>query len=292
VTLAVLLWFLAALSILAAGIAYQARLNIKLSQLQLERARVAAAADGAIQLTLAEMQVAQQTGEVVDPGQFVRGYQLGGLPVQVSVVPVGGLVSLNSAPVELLASLFAGIGPVTPAAAEELARNVVDWRSPSYAAAGEGASAMLRGGRFQAIEDLLAVRGINRDMYERLRDLVYVAQQEADGVDWLSAPLQVITALGGVDRARALDIIESRRAGSLGTVALPQDIDTTFQASGPAATFRIDAVVELGGAQYLRRRWADTTRPGADGFPWHFFRTEPVRAPGSWHLAASPGGGG
>ena len=56
VALAVVVWFIAGMSLLVAGIVSQARVDIQLAQLHLFRAQAEAAGDGAIHLLMAELQ--------------------------------------------------------------------------------------------------------------------------------------------------------------------------------------------------------------------------------------------
>ena len=287
VTLAILLWFLAALSLLAATIMYTARVDIKMAQMHRQQAEVEALGDGAIQLALADLQIAKQQGEYSGRGLFSRQYELAGSLIAVNLVPVSGLVSINRAPPELLAALLIGAVDIAPDYAQELAKNVVEWRSPADAGLFENATLKeaddqygARNGRFEAPEDLLMVPGINREIFEQIKDLVYVAQQEQPGVDWLSAPVSLIMALGGLDERRARQVSELRGEGSLGAVELPADVDTRFQEDVASSSMRADALVPAPDRQFIRQRWVNTAQAGADGLPWSFFRTQAARVAG------------
>ena len=50
----------------------------------------------------------------------------------------------------------------------------------------------------------------------------------------------------------------------------------SFQGSPALDSYRVDAVVEVDGTVYRRRRWVDKSVKGGDGLPWHFFRNDPV----------------
>ncbi len=286
VTLAVMLWFLAALALLAAGISYQARVDIKLAQLQRERAESIAAADGAIQMALLERQLAQQQMLEDQPRNFTATYRLGSHNVEVMATPLDGLISVNVAPPELLALLFAGVGGMAPEAANLLAQSVVEWRTPrTYNPGAIQANTGVvwpsgyqpRYGRLRILEDLLLIPGMNRAVMDRIRDAVYVAPQEATGVNWSTAPASVLQAIVGGDAALAQQIVQSRGEQGADLGLPPADLSGEFLLATSSTLYRMDAVVRVGGKKYLRRRWADTSASGQDGLPWSFFRSEPVR---------------
>lgn len=293
VALAILVWFLAAMSLLVAGIVMQARVDIKLAQLHATRARVEAAADGAIQLALADLmwsELNEQFSPRAVSGSF---HSVGDIDVSVSFVRLSGLVDLNMAPQELLFVLFAAIEGMDEEVADELSASVVKWRYGDFApgqyeagAYGEpaGGGVELEGmtephsGRFEAIEDLLLIQGVDRRIFEAIQDSVYVAQAGQAGVDWVSAPVPVLRALGEMDDEAARDLAESRSLEQGGDLLIPEGLNLDFQAEAELSTYRADALVVLDDTVYLRRRWVDRARGGADGLPWRFFRTEAVRA--------------
>jgi len=282
VALAVVIWFLAAMSILVAGIVYQARMDSRLTQLQVSQARAVAVADGAIQLALADMIRMEREGESVSRGTRAGVYSLADARVTVGFTPVTGLVDLNMASEELLVALFAYGAGTGEKVAEELALNMIEWRSPAAAggrtnpAQNPGLSE-LRHGRFQAVEDLMLVPGIGRDIFESIRDSVYVAQQGQAGVDWASAPASVLAILYGGDPDRARELIIERTVDS-GPAVPPADLDMSYQQQQTSSLYRVDALVQFDGESFLRRRWVDRRRQGGDGLPWSFFRSENMQS--------------
>jgi len=279
VALAILVWFLAGMSILVAAIVYQARIDIKLAQLQIGQAEAQAAGDGAIHLAMAELIILEQEGEFDGHGIHSSEVLVGDLSVTVRIVPVTGLVDLNLASEELLGLLFAD--SVELGDGQVLARNVVEWRSSedgnSAGTAGwNELGASPRQGRFEAIEDLLLVPGVNRDIFEHIKESVYVAEQGQAGVDWRSAPVSVLAVLNSGDEESALALAQSRVLDSQGDASIPSGMNMLFQEEQPLPIFRVDALVNVDGMNYQRRRWVDRGQSGADGLPWRFFRTEPV----------------
>ncbi|NND66998.1 MAG: hypothetical protein HKN19_05360 [Halioglobus sp.] len=289
VALAVVLWFLAAMMLLVSGIVVQARVDIKLTQLHADGARAEAASDGAIQLALAQMLVQEQPSAAGEYGPRVSLQQVGGIPVRVMFTATGGLVDLNLAEEALLVRLFSAAADEK--AAEELARRVVEWRSPEVAdgtavrdpaaAAADGSDSrtgngeggdLIRPGRFDTIEDLLLVPGIDRGIFEAVRDSVYVGEKGHSGVDWTHAPVQLLQALGDLDEEGALAIARMRAEGdepASPPAGLPQD----FQQDALDTVYRVDAYAKVGDTLYHRRRWVDRAST-AQGLPWRFFRSE------------------
>lgn len=295
VALAILVWFLAAMSLLVAGIVMQARIDIKLTQFHVARARAEAVADGAIQLALAHTMQPVKDGESTPQVLQSLVYPLGDLNVKVAFTPLSGLINLNEAPEELLALLFLTVEGLEESAARELAFNVVEWRTPGQHADGDmqsSAREYARGDvetvdptdpgamssrRFEAIEDLLLVAGIDRRVYESVQDAIYVSQEGQSGVDWATAPVVILRGLLGGDAESAQALDEARMSDDQEGLVAPSDMDLSFQEASITSAYRIDAVVEIDGSVFNRRRWVNTGRPGLDGLPWNFFRTEALR---------------
>ena len=282
VALAVLVWFLAAMSLLVAGIVYLARMDARLTRWQITQAQATALGDGAIQLALADLLRDERAGETAGRGQWWRYYELNGAEVSIGITPVTGLIDINTAPEDLLFSLFAYVADTGEENAKSLALNVIKWRSP---VGGEqdrredaDGSGLLRHGRFEAVEDLLLVAGVDRAVFESVREAVYVAQQGQGGVDWVSAPLSVIAALNEGNWPAARELIIKRAQDVERRWAAPAGLDLSHQQNGSLSLYRVDALIQLRDEHFLRRRWVDRQKRGSDGLPWSFFRSEPVRA--------------
>lgn len=257
VALAVVVWFIAGMSLLVAGIVAASRGDLRLAQLHSEKAVVTAAADGGIVLLL---------GDLMD-GYFSAGgeqllaverYEVGPHTVSVVAIPVTWLVDINAAPPGLLARALAATGGTGPEASRALAEAVVQWRS---ARSGIG-----RAQQLSATEDLLGVAGIDRAALDTVRD--YLAEPAAGR--GLSRP----GSLARASLEAAAMLSPANRAGD--GAALPKDSSVRASLSRRASSYRVDAIVEFGGKSWLRRRWIG---PGASyrGAPWRHVRTEPVR---------------
>lgn len=297
VALAILVWFIAAMSLLVGSIVLQARVDIKLAQLHATRARVEAAADGAIQLALAELMLLEREGEYSGSALHYSRHSVGETEVAVAFTPLSGLIDINRAPERLLFLLFSSIEDIEENVAQELAVSVVEWRTAdpddteygfeqdnsdsayqdsTGATGAQNQESLVPQGKFQTVEGLLLVPGVDRRIYEAVRDAVCVSDGGQSGVDWKTAPVSVLQALGAMDQQTALELAGERLVEDGADVAPPQALDLEFQGAEGMSTYRIDAFIEADNVTYRRRRWVNRTESGSNGLPWRFFRTEAV----------------
>jgi hypothetical protein len=137
----------------------------------------------------------------------------------------------------------------------------------------------LPAGRFKAVEDLLQVPGVSRALYDGVVESLSATSSGQAGVDWQSAPVSVIAALAQMDPSAALEFANSRQANGNATTQPPAaELESWSTLAASPMIVRIDALVEVDGTVYRRRRWVDRQVPGADGLPWRFVRTEAVVA--------------
>ena len=199
VALAIVVWFVAAMSLLVVGIVSHARVDTRMAQLHVARAKAAAAGDGAIQLMLAE-RLLTESSAIAGPGLLQGNYQLGVSGVSVTLYPAAGFINLKVAPQKVLVALFQTVGQVSEGEANFLADNVVKWR----AGLPNTDNKLSRVKNFQSIEDLLRIEGMSRSLFDAMRDYIAVGNWSGTGTDWAVAPevlLQVLeeTNPGEVD---------------------------------------------------------------------------------------------
>ena len=259
VALAIVLWFIAGMSLLVAGIVSQARVDTHMAQLHVARAKAVAAGDGAIRLRLAELLTAR--GSPAGEGSGASGgyYRLGEDEVRVTLVPVAGLIDINSATPEVLLGLFLQAG-VEQDEAQALAENVLKSRSPAAARGAPGGS-----GRLEAMEYLLRVPGMSRSLLDAVRDFIVVGTPAQGGMNWSVAPDEVLAVLDRVDAARAAGV--RARQGATAGNAVPV----------LARAYRADAVLRYGERNWLRRQWIEMSAASGGELPWSVVRTEPPR---------------
>lgn len=259
VALALVVSFIAGLSLLVAGLVLTAKTDTRLARVHLARAQVTALGDGAINLLLGDVidgrlsrtQAQTQARSTLPQARYV----LGGAAVSVLALPENLLLDLSSASAEQFAALVEFSGLLAPEAAQLVARAVVHYRD------GDGALSMAH--QLNSLEDILNVRGVNRVTLEALRDYVTVSR--------------------GAGAARA-DVADARMFTQLQQCsprarALREDMLASESESAPGAVsgaFRVDALVRQDRDVWLRRRWV-RLGGGRDGLPWTVTRTEPVR---------------
>jgi len=260
VALAIVMWFVAGMSLLVAGIVLSARTDVRLAQVHYARAQVAAAGDGAINLLLADLVDARSRGERGPGGRLPQQrYRVGDDMVSVLAIPQSAFVDVAGASAEELAKVIEASGAVAPGGGSVVARAVVQYR--------DGADGQPYG-RLESFEDLLGVAGVDRSMLDALTDYVAVGGSSgrgggADGAGTLEQTLRLLRSVAPATRARNNDLD-----------ATPVRVAATRPRS--SASFRVDALVQRGQDVWLRRRWVSLGR-GAAGLPWSSSRIEPVR---------------
>lgn len=271
VALAIVVWFIAGMSLLVVGIVSHVRVDTQMAQVHVARAKAVAAGDGAIQLMLADrlLNVDSAAGGA---GPLKGKYQLGNSEVAVTLYPAKGFINIDSAPQKVLAALLLIVGQVPEGEANSLADNVVKWRGGLAGQDGRQS----RANRFDAIEDLLRVEGMHRTLFDAIRDFIVVDQVGGGAVtDWVAAPAGLLPVLEQTNPGE-LDAISRRREQMARFNSAPGSAD-----NGPAqsmsGSYRADAVVKYGDQEWLRRRWVSLESVAGSSLPWHFTRTEPPR---------------
>lgn len=249
VALAIVVWFIAGMSLLVAGIVAEARVDTRMAQLHYFKAQAMAAGDGAIQLALAEQFGRRAAGQA---GNSRRGeYKVGDLAVEVRMLPADALVNIETADAGILTRLFQLTVQNPPLAPAGLAAAVLRYRD------GVGRR---NGHKFHSLEDLLAVPEIDRGVFDAVQDYI------------------VVTDLGGGSRPGGA--IAGQAGGNLGQIAAAMRgegglLDAVIKHQSDA--LRVDAVVMMGDQQWLRRRWVKLGKAEYSALPWRVTRSESAR---------------
>lgn len=253
IAMAIVLWFLAAMSLLVAGIVYEARADIKLAQMHSARAKAEAAGDGAVQLIMAALMSDDNKALDGDRILYAR-YIVGGQAVEVNLVPQSGLIDLNAAGPEVLRSLFEVNAGLEANEAQSLVENLISYRRT----------------RLTASEDFLRIEGASRAILDDIRDSIRVGAGKTGRFELDAAPANVlnIIAAHNPDRVTALEgRISDRDEGG-------QQNNNRRRSNGE---FRADARVTVGDKIWLRRRWVSTERANEGSLPWRITRSERTR---------------
>lgn len=244
--LVAVLWVVAALSLMVMGLAASTRTQIEAAILQRDSVSAQALGDAAINLALQQMQAQpDRDGQAHSQSVDYQGQRIG-----VDIAPLNGLISLNGADAGLLESALQAAGGLPAPAAQALAQTIVRWRdTPPALEAGASAPApadMRRPPRFEAVEDLLLVPGMDYALYARIAPL-FNADASDRQVNPGAAPPGVRAALG---------------SGS------PQPL-----VRGNTVLYRLQASVPLEAGKILRLTRDVALQPDtARGLPWRTLR--------------------
>jgi len=249
------LWMVAALSIIVAGISQSVRSETRLASATRESTIANASAEAAIALVLQDL--ASQQQRPARTAYVSTTYH--GVPIQVQVMPLTGLIDLNNAPVGILASLLNVAGGLPMGDAQRLADVLVQARSQRD----------LRGSviGFEAVEDLLRTPAITYDLYAKIAPLVTTDLRGSGKINPMAAPESVLAVLAEGNTGRAAKIAADRDAGVEG-------LDTTslngaYMEGGPSNRVRLVARVPLADNSFLVvSRNVDLRDGPSDGLPW------------------------
>lgn len=167
--LVAVLWVVAALSLMVIGLAASTRTQIEAAILQRDSVSAQALGDAAINLVLQQMQAQpDRDGQARSQGVDYQRQR-----IQVDIAPLNGLISLNGVDPGLLANVLQVAGGLPAPASQALAQAIVRWRDtvPVLEAGASAAVNMRRPPRFEAVEDLLLVPGMNYTLYARIASL-------------------------------------------------------------------------------------------------------------------------
>lgn len=252
VALAVLLWFIAALSLLVGGIMLTAKVDMRYARMQSAMAKVTAAGDGAIQLYMHNPSRGSLNADSSSESDtFVvipQAYSIGPYRVYVRAVPAAGLINILAADELLLTSLLRLKGGLASSEAEMLAQSVLQWRLEKPL--NSQRTVQISEPLVRVLEDVMKVPGMTRDVFDKISPLIYakvVAEQNSINISAAPFDILMVLADGNLSQAYAL------RAEY--PVAL----------SGPSGLVRIDARMDAGfGLIYQRSAWVNSG--GASGF--------------------------
>ena len=208
--IALLMWMIAGMSLLVTAVIHFAQDDIGLAEQRLNEAKSEALARGIALLTLRDAVLAPylaKEGEQVDIDRqesvggasdeieglskvFKRRYTVEGHLAQASAYPASGFISLDGGSDNEFRVLFGEIGGASEAEAAAMVNAVIEYRNQlsSVSSASEHYSG------FRAREELLAVSGMRKSVYDRVKD--FIQPYEATSLDLSVAPTPLQQAFG------------------------------------------------------------------------------------------------
>lgn len=241
IALMAVLWVVAILSLITVGLVQAVRTEVRI--VGLDRQRVQAQALGEAAIALAAQQIGALQQDQPEQNIFQLEVEFVGQRMPVYAQPLAGLVSLPSAPRDVLAPVLQHAGGLSQDAALEMAERIVQWRiSPTEHGATRGIAAP---------EDLLQVPGVSYDLYARVAPFV-TASRRGTGLDLRAASPELL-AMFGLQPGQ-LPAGQRRQAHHL---------------------FRFTAQVEVGQTRFeVRKDMQVNNQPGLSGMYWQTFESQ------------------
>lgn len=283
VALVLVLWLVAALSLVVSASTRGLRQGMQSVQIQLDSLKAELKLDGAIQM-LAQYMLASPA---LSKDYHWYLFELDGERVWIEITPSDGLVDVSVASEELLLTLISGAAGLPEAEAAVLVSRIKDWidpddqphgvggaEAPQYRAAGW--PSMPRNAPPEDPGELRSVLGMSQELYERIRPFLGLNGQQKIQLD--SAPPDLIDILSrqkGLGEKVRLVSREQRAA-----LMLSQDAGQFFSpvaSSGPRDV-RLRAFLESEHSQWwLREIWVALAPRPDTVTPWTTLLIEPLR---------------
>ncbi len=253
--IALLMWMIAGMALLVMAVIHFARDDIGSAEQRLREAKSNALARGVALLALRDAALAPFLWDQSDRGYgrgrqgsedtmtvsdrdssiFSRRYQLSDHIAVATVHPASGFVSLNGAPESELRALFSGIGGASVSEASALAGAVIDYRNQRAPRSAE----LDDFPGFRSREELLAVEGMRKVVYDRVKD--FVQPFEASSLDISRAPKRLRKLFpNGVNGGQAESGRSGSRNGGSASVAASDGL-VTFESLNRQRAARVSA---------------------------------------------------
>jgi len=277
--LILVLWFMAALSLLVLVGAHSIRQQTQRMAVDLERLQMELLLDAALQLGAQRHMATRENA-----GSYRRqSLQLGSHAVRLEIIPTVGLVDVRVASDELLQALFERIAGLSADEAESLRTRLQDWLTPqddteaTLPASNTRPSPVKEGfrGGLDELSQLQMVPGITPELYETIEPFLGINGQSRIQLD--AAPPALIDALTGQtglgERIHTTPP-ESRESHIVATPAA----ELFAGGSNGSITVKMQvAISSMEGRWWQRTAWMDlNTRPGALT-PWTTLWLEPTQ---------------
>ena len=246
--LALTLWMLTLLTVMAAAYAYSLRVERQLINHGVESARARAIAEAGIWLAVADLLKPKERRRWRADGTPAR-LAFGAGEIDLRIQDEAGKIDLNTADAELLRGLLA-TGALAPDERAFLLHAILDWRDEDstarlpgaeddfYAGRGHGA----KDGPFNTLSELRLVAGMTDRTYRDLHPALTIHSLQP-GVNPLLAPRSALLALPGADAALVDEFLARRHLDD--QAGLP-GIDGRYVTGAGDVTFSIASVGEVG----------------------------------------------
>ncbi|MDD3345838.1 MAG: type II secretion system protein GspK [Candidatus Omnitrophica bacterium] len=242
--LIIVLWILAFLTMLVVNLGFMVRSQLQFARHLQDRMKMYYIARAGIEKAIVELYEDESPScdtlneSWANKGEFFDSFQLGGGFFTVSYSSGGknqededafvlygamdesGRIDINSAQEDIIVNLLERVGGMDKEDAIDTARCIADWRDKDVALSVGGAENdyyqglsspyECKNGKFQVAEELLLVKGMNEEVFSRIRDVITVYDTEKVNIN--TAGFKCLYALG-LESGLCEDIIEYRNGG-------------------------------------------------------------------------------
>jgi general secretion pathway protein K len=247
IALITVIWMIAFLTVLAAGVAVVARSDIQLARNVVGIAQARSEAEGGIYYAVTRLNDVS-SGRWIGNGSTYR-VPRPGVEVHVTVQDEAGRIDINVAEAELLKYLFMA-GGADPELADECADAVMDWRDADQLRRNHGAersdyadaglSFAPRNDNFLSIDELQMVLPVTKEIFRAIRPALTI-HSGGRGVNPALAPSVALMAISGADAETVAKYMAVRgSAGRLATAGMPQ-IKRRFVEAVGGRVFQVSA---------------------------------------------------
>lgn len=249
------LWMVAALSIMMAGVIHVVRGELRIvGNARLDVVNTALA-DAAIRVALRDIGVNKDKGIRFAQNRSVSIFAS---EIKVLAQPLNGQVDLNNAGAGLLSDVFHYGGEEPRSLADSLADEVVQMRNQKNS---QGESV-----RFHAVEDLLLLTKLGYSTYAKIKSIVTADLNGGGRVNPLAASLDTLRVLAKGDVELARQLYASRFSN-------PEFMDTTRLTAthietASSSRLAIQAIIRLDDRTSFMREWRVDVAASAHGLPW------------------------
>lgn len=248
IALIAVLWLTVLLTVIASGFAFSMRSEVLSARNALSTAQARAAADGAVERTMYELQRPRNLPEVWVADGGSQAWQEGDAAIVAIAVDESAKIDLNSAPDALLKGLLQNVGGVDADTAQHLVEAIADWKDPDdlrrpngaedadYRAA--GSKYHPANAPFAVVGELQRVLGMTPAIYEKIADSLTVYSRQP-GVNVTTASRNVLLAIPGITAEAVDTYIAQRDEARANKLPLPAFGAAGASASGAVAVWRI-----------------------------------------------------
>lgn len=249
------LWMVAALGIMMAGVIHVVRGELRIVGHDRRDVVNTALADAAIRVALRDM-VANRVNGI--RAVHSRVVDLFDQHITLNVIPLNGMVDLNSASAELLSDVLHYAGEETRQVADSLADGIVQARGRKNL---QGEAVKLH-----AVEDLLLFTPINYGTYAKIKSIMTVDLNGGGRVNPLAASIDTLRVLAKGDA----ELVRQLHASRLSNPELMDvtRLTATHIETAPATRLALQAAVRLDDGTNFMREWRVDLATSAHGLPW------------------------